>query len=172
MLQCARRAYASRVVPSRALLRSQPARNARGTITLVRLADRLGQAGRAYSTAAAEDAVPSKKKVWDSVDEAIADVKSGDVLLSGGEWTWTVVCTYGHAHLDVMHRVWTLWDSGWVVLCSIQEYSNSYDEDTLIAALAKRKDEVKDLTAVSNNVGSGEMGLGMYYNPLVSLSMF
>lgn len=99
MLQCARRAYAARVVPSRALLRSQSSRNVGGTITVARLADRLGQMGRAYSTAAAaaaaeEDAVPSKKKVWDSVDEAIADVKSGDVLLSGGEWT---VCTYGDA---------------------------------------------------------------------------
>ena len=34
-------------------------------------------------------------------------------------------------------------------------------KDTLIAALAKKKDEIKDLTVVSNNVGSGEMGLGM-----------
>ncbi|KAI0636777.1 3-oxoacid CoA-transferase [Trametes polyzona] len=126
MLQCARRAYASRVIPSRALLRST--RNPGGThatITVVRLQDALGQLreGRAYSTAAAEDAVPKKKKVWDSVDEAIADVKSGDVLLSGG---------FG--------------------LCGTP--------DTLIEALAKRKDEVKDLTAVSNNVGSGELGLG------------
>ena len=32
--------------------------------------------------------------------------------------------------------------------------------DTLIAALAKQKDRVKDLTVVSNNVGSGELGLG------------
>ena len=28
--------------------------------------------------------VPRKRKVWDSVDEAIKDVKSGDILLSGG----------------------------------------------------------------------------------------
>ncbi|KAH7927093.1 3-oxoacid CoA-transferase [Leucogyrophana mollusca] len=27
---------------------------------------------------------PKKRKVWDSVDEAVADVKSGDILLSGG----------------------------------------------------------------------------------------
>lgn len=33
--------------------------------------------------------------------------------------------------------------------------------DTLIGALAKRKD-VKNLTAVSNNAGSGEYGLGMF----------
>ena len=28
--------------------------------------------------------MPSKKKVWDSVDEAVKDVKSGDIILSGG----------------------------------------------------------------------------------------
>jgi 3-oxoacid CoA-transferase len=27
---------------------------------------------------------PKKSKVWDSADEAVADVKSGDVLLCGG----------------------------------------------------------------------------------------
>ncbi|KAI0673026.1 3-oxoacid CoA-transferase [Trametes maxima] len=129
MLQCARRTYLARVIPSRALVRGvRPLRNAGGTapsITLVRRTDEHGHAGRAYSTsaAAAEDPVPRKKKVWDSVDEAIAEVKSGDVLLSGG---------FG--------------------LCGTP--------DTLIAALAKRKDVVKELTAVSNNVGSGELGLG------------
>lgn len=29
--------------------------------------------------------VPRKTKVWDSVDEAVKDVKSGDILLCGGE---------------------------------------------------------------------------------------
>lgn len=66
--------------------------------------------------------VPNKTKVWDSVDEAVKDVKSGDVLLSGG---------FG--------------------LCGTP--------DTLIGALAKRK-EVTELTAVSNNAGSGKNGLG------------
>ncbi|KZT11308.1 3-oxoacid CoA-transferase [Laetiporus sulphureus 93-53] len=75
-----------------------------------------------YSTAAVELPVSNKTKVWDSVDEAINDVKSGDVLLSGG---------FG--------------------LCGTP--------DTLIGALAKRKDVTK-LTAVSNNAGSGELGLG------------
>lgn len=28
--------------------------------------------------------VPNKKKVWDSADEAVKDVKSGDILLCGG----------------------------------------------------------------------------------------
>jgi 3-oxoacid CoA-transferase len=29
--------------------------------------------------------IPKRKKVWDSVDEAVRDVKSGDVLLCGGQ---------------------------------------------------------------------------------------
>ena len=33
---------------------------------------------------AADAPVPRKRKVWDSVDEAIKDVKPGDTLLSGG----------------------------------------------------------------------------------------
>lgn len=32
----------------------------------------------------AELPVPNKTKVWDSVDEAVKDVESGDTLLSGG----------------------------------------------------------------------------------------
>lgn len=43
------------------------------------------------------------------------------------------------------------------------------DTDTLIGALSKRP-EVRDLTAVSNNVGSGDMGLGEFCLPL-SLSI-
>ncbi|THG99222.1 hypothetical protein EW026_g3092 [Hermanssonia centrifuga] len=78
-------------------------------------------AWRLYSTAT-DDVVPNKRKVWDSVDEAIKDIKSGDVLLSGG---------FG--------------------LCGTP--------DTLIGALAQRKD-INTLTAISNNVGSGEKGLG------------
>jgi 3-oxoacid CoA-transferase len=37
---------------------------------------------RAYSVPA-DPPVP-KKKVWDSIDSAVKEVKSGDVLLSGG----------------------------------------------------------------------------------------
>ncbi|KAI0093582.1 3-oxoacid CoA-transferase [Irpex rosettiformis] len=66
--------------------------------------------------------IPRKTKVWDSVDEAVADIKDGSVILSGG---------FG--------------------LCGTP--------DTLIEALSKRKD-VGNFTAVSNNVGSGEKGLG------------
>ena len=42
-----------------------------------------GPSLRAYSVARAAP-VPQKRKVWDSVDDAVQDVKSGDVLLSGG----------------------------------------------------------------------------------------
>lgn len=30
--------------------------------------------------------LPNKSKVWESVDEAVKDVKSGDTLLCGGEY--------------------------------------------------------------------------------------
>lgn len=41
---------------------------------------------RCYSVGGtqAELPVPNKTKVWDSVDEAVKDVRSGDTLLSGG----------------------------------------------------------------------------------------
>lgn len=39
---------------------------------------------RAY-TVPADPHIPKKTKVWDSVDEAVGTVKSGDVLLSGGK---------------------------------------------------------------------------------------
>jgi 3-oxoacid CoA-transferase len=76
---------------------------------------------RAY-TVPANSQVPRRKKVWNSLDEAVSTVKSGDVLLSGG---------FG--------------------LCGTP--------DTLIGALAARAD-VRNLTAVSNNAGSGLYGLG------------
>ncbi|KAI0724036.1 3-oxoacid CoA-transferase [Cerioporus squamosus] len=129
MLNTARRACVARGIPSRVLLRGRLGRNASGTLVRVPLVEiggrpqhGPGQQRNAYSTST-EEAVPSKKKVWDSVDEAIQDVKSGDIVLSGG---------FG--------------------LCGTP--------DTLIEALSKRKDVVKDLTVVSNNVGSGDKGLG------------
>lgn len=66
--------------------------------------------------------LPKKRKFWDSVDEAVKDVKSGDVVLSGG-------------------------------------FGLGGTPDTLIGALAKRP-EITNLTAVSNNCGVGELGLG------------
>ena len=83
-------------LPSRTLLRGHPARNAGGTLGLLRVAALAPTGphthghkapwgrGALYSTVAAEEAVPTKKKVWDSVEEAIQDVKSGDIVLSGG----------------------------------------------------------------------------------------
>lgn len=69
--------------------------------------------------------VPNKSKVWKSADDAVKDVKDGDVILSGG---------FG--------------------LCGTP--------DTLIQALSRRTD-VGKLTAVSNNAGSGENGLGLLF---------
>ena len=84
----------ARAIPSRVLLRGRPARNVGGTsavrapLVCCQLEGQLhgpGHQRSAYSTSASADgAVPSKKKVWDSVDEAILDVKSGDIVLSGG----------------------------------------------------------------------------------------
>ncbi|KAH9945941.1 3-oxoacid CoA-transferase [Epithele typhae] len=127
-----RRACSVQLIAPRALLRNQPTRNVYGTLHHAALTSVPPRAhGRgptrvqsgAYSTVAAAEEAPGKTKVWDSVEEAIADVKSGDVLLSGG---------FG--------------------LCGTP--------DTLIGALAEKKDGVKELTVVSNNVGSGVMGLG------------
>ncbi|KAI0341777.1 3-oxoacid CoA-transferase [Trametopsis cervina] len=73
-------------------------------------------------TIVANAPIPKKTKVWKSADDAVADIKEGSTILSGG---------FG--------------------LCGTP--------DTLIHALAKRKD-VGNFTAVSNNVGSGEKGLG------------
>lgn len=89
--------------------------------------------------------VPHKRKVWDSVDEAIRDVKPGDTLLSGGPLVLA---------LSVFAAV-TYYYSPCLGfgLCGTP--------DTLIGALAKRKD-VKNLTAVSNNAGAGEHGLGKF----------
>ncbi|KAG6868214.1 hypothetical protein C0993_006077 [Termitomyces sp. T159_Od127] len=81
---------------------------------------------RKYSTAT-DSPAPRKSKLWKSADEAIQDVKSGDVLLCGG---------FGAAGIP----------------------------DTLLGALAKRKDTVRDLTAVSNNAGSADSGLGKLLN--------
>ncbi|KAI0065421.1 3-oxoacid CoA-transferase [Artomyces pyxidatus] len=98
---------------SRALSASRPKVGPRARVALVVL--------RAYSVST-DLPVPKKKKVWDSADEAVKDVKSGDTLLSGG-------------------------------------FGLSGTPDTLIGALAKRP-EVQMLTAVSNNAGSGQNGLG------------
>ena len=44
---------------------------------------RIAIATRLRYYSVARDA-PRKTKVWDSVDEAVKDVKTGDIILSGG----------------------------------------------------------------------------------------
>jgi len=97
-----------------------------------------------FLNVAAGAPVPRKRKVWDSVDEAIKDVRSGDMLLSGGSWFGS--CTRSR----LTHSFLPCLGFG---LCGTP--------DTLIRALAKRKD-INNLTAVSNNAGSGEHGLGAF----------
>ncbi|OTB03884.1 hypothetical protein M426DRAFT_321372 [Hypoxylon sp. CI-4A] len=77
---------------------------------------------RSYSTEAPAKVTRGGSKVFSSADEAIADLKDGDVVLSAG---------FG--------------------LCGVAE--------TLIQAIHKKG--VKDLTAVSNNAGSGDHGLAL-----------
>ncbi|KAI1103827.1 putative coenzyme A transferase [Jackrogersella minutella] len=77
---------------------------------------------RYYSTEAPVKASRGGSKVFKSADEAITDLKDGDVVLSAG---------FG--------------------LCGIAE--------TLIQAIHKKG--LKDLTAVSNNAGSGDHGLAL-----------
>ncbi|KAH7107564.1 3-oxoacid CoA-transferase [Auriculariales sp. MPI-PUGE-AT-0066] len=91
--------------------------NANRVATALRL-----RAWRSLSTST-ELPVPNKSKVWNSADEAVRDIQSGQTILSGG---------FG--------------------LCGTP--------DTLIQALAKRTD-IRMLTAVSNNAGSGRFGLGL-----------
>lgn len=54
-----------------------------GTSTALRLKVRC------YSTPA-DLPVPNKSKVWESAEEAVKDVKSGDTLLSGGMFRYCV----------------------------------------------------------------------------------
>ncbi|KAK7035728.1 succinyl-CoA:3-ketoacid-coenzyme A transferase [Favolaschia claudopus] len=99
---------------------------------LVLLACRAGRPALRFSVASVARKYslpaepPKKSKVWDSIDEAISDVKSGDVLLCAG---------FGAAGIP----------------------------DTLLSALAKRKD-VSKLVGVSNNAGAGDSGLGKLLN--------
>ena len=75
------------MIPSRLVLRGYPTRNTTGTLLRAAITPiRPQPRGRkAHYSTVTEDAVPSSKKVWDSVDDAVSDVKSGDILLSGGK---------------------------------------------------------------------------------------
>lgn len=96
--------------------------------------------------------IPKKSKVWDNVHEAVADVKSGDVVLSGG------ACM-----VPGIRRVFLTEHLPGFGLCGIPE--------TLIKALAKKPD-IKNLTAVSNNAGAKESGLGTHELRLFAPSSF
>ena len=117
MLNTARRVCVARAIPSRVLLRGRPARNVGGTsavrapLVCCQVGGQLRHQRSAYSTtASAEEAVPSKKKVWDSVDEAILDVKSGDVVLSGG--ACRCECEYCRVTKVLLRcRVRIVWDT-------------------------------------------------------------
>lgn len=65
-----------------------------------------------FLNAAAGVPVPRKRKVWDSVDEAIKDVKPGDTLLSGGSSDW-VLHIFAVVTRYFLHRIRTLRDSGY-----------------------------------------------------------
>jgi hypothetical protein len=66
---------------------------------------------RAY-TVPANSQVPRRKKVWNSLDEAVSTVKSGDVLLSGG----TLLRFNNNPKvLNAIVRLWPLWDTRWVM---------------------------------------------------------
>ncbi|KAI2774506.1 putative coenzyme A transferase [Daldinia loculata] len=95
---------------------------ATATITSSRFTPCLRRSHRYYATEASAKAARGGSKVFKSADEAVADLKDGDVVLSAG---------FG--------------------LCGVAE--------TLIQAIHKRG--LKNLTAVSNNAGSGDHGLAL-----------
>jgi len=109
---------------------------------------------RGFATPA--DASPTKtSKVWDSIDEAVKDVKSGDVLLCGGVLNALLDALLAHSFSKALDlRVFQ------ASLLMIVRALLTGCPDTLLGALAKRKDEVTNLTGVSNNSGGGDSGLG------------
>jgi 3-oxoacid CoA-transferase len=81
------------------------------------------------------------KKLYDSAEEAVADVKGDSVVLSGGQLAKsTRRCTRADSFL-------------------VAGFGLCGTADTLIQALSKRSD-VQNLTCVSNNAGVGNYGLG------------
>ena len=93
----------------------------------------------------------SANKIWGSADEAVADLESGKMLLSGVSVSSQPCC--------LLLMGVSLW----------QGFGLCGTPDSLIKALSKRP-EVKDLTAVSNNAGVGERGLGSC--PIFPSSLF
>lgn len=59
-------------------------------ISRARTSSRIAIAARIrYYSVVVNAPIPKKTKVWDSADEAVKDVKSGDIILSGGTLTYT-----------------------------------------------------------------------------------
>lgn len=59
-------------------------------IPRARTSSRISIAARIrYYSVVVNAPIPKKTKVWDSADEAVKDVKSGDIILSGGTLTYT-----------------------------------------------------------------------------------
>lgn len=66
------------------VISSYAATTSRLPISLRLLPSTRQLARRQYATALNVGSRPKSHKVYDNVDEAVADVKSGDILLSGG----------------------------------------------------------------------------------------
>lgn len=47
-----------------------------------------------YYSVVTDAPIPKKSKVWDSIEEAVKVVKSGDILLCGGEWFSHWLCCH------------------------------------------------------------------------------
>ncbi|KAG6861645.1 hypothetical protein C0995_013647 [Termitomyces sp. Mi166 len=109
---------------------------------------------RKYSIAA-DTPAPKKSKLWKSADEAVKDIKSGDVLLCGA------IEASDFDLVQVLAQLESL-----VSIMPALSHINTVNDpiDTLLGALAKRKDTIKDLTGISNNAGSGNSGLGKLLN--------
>ena len=66
-----------------------------------------------YYSVVANAPIPNRTKVWSSADEAVKDVKSGDIILSGGAYTSLLLSCASYArrscrHVYVIARVRTL----------------------------------------------------------------
>lgn len=89
----------------------------------------------------------TNNKIWKSADEAVADLESGKTLFSGVRGSLVMLALISNS----------------VCFRSDQGFGLCGTPDTLIQAVHRRKD-VKDITAVSNNAGVGECGLGLLLN--------
>lgn len=82
-----------------------------------------------------------ESKLFDSADSAVADIKSGSTILSSGFGLCGVagMCPLGCDFIQLLK-------------------SDPLPTETLISALARRRDSLHSLTAVSNNAGKEDIG--------------